>query len=427
MSPPVPSRPAASYTDGPAPITGSVRWAVHALLVALLAFNAVRGVVAARADWAVVGCTVLVAAVYTIGVQWKAANTSAGVAAGWLSVLLATWVGLLVLTPDAIYLAFPFFFLLLFLLPRPAALSAVAFTTTVAIAGFVWHQDQFTVAMVIGPALGAAVAIATVFGYQAVQAESEHRRRLIVQLDRTRTELAEAEHRAGVLDERERLAREIHDTLAQGLTSIQLLLAAATRSLKTEALDQAKAADLVEQARLTAQENLHEARRFVRALAPPDLEGASLAAALERLCTSATARAGIPVTFHEVGSLPALPTPVEVALLRIAQGSLGNVTAHAHATRAQVTLTGMDTAVTLDVVDDGIGFDPDAPVPTTPTSPGQGGFGLRSMRSRAADLGGVLSVESRPGRGAAVSVVFELTHDASAAGPAQPQHTGPSL
>lgn len=303
-------------------------------------------------------------------------------------------------------------------------------TTVAAIAGFGWHQETFTFAMIVGPVLGAAAAIATVLGCQAVQAESEQRRQLIIELDRTRTELAAAQHRAGVLDERERLAREIHDTLAQGLTSIQLLLVAATRSLAAEPsagrpADEtvdlasgggaARALELVEQARRAAQENLDEARRFVRALAPTDLESATLAAALQRLCASTTTRTGIPVSFHEVGHLPALATSIDVALLRIAQAALGNVAQHAHPSRADVTLTGMDTAVTLDVVDDGIGFDTRAAAGAGQASMGQGGFGLRSMRSRAADLGGVLSVESRPGRGTAVSVHIELTPDPPAA------------
>lgn len=222
--------------------------------------------------------------------------------------------------------------------------------------------------MVIGPVLGAAVAIATVFGYQALRVESEQRRRLILELDRTRSELATAQHRSGVLDERERLAREIHDTLAQGLSSIQLLLRAAGRSLDPErGVDPVRAAGLVEQARQAAQDDLLEARRVVRALAPADLEESTLAAALERVCDTASARTGMEVTFHLVGQAPDLATPVEVALLRIAQGALGNTAQHSGATRADVTLTCMDAEVTLDVVDDGRGFDPRASSGTTPS------------------------------------------------------------
>ncbi|MGX6607729.1 sensor histidine kinase [Micromonosporaceae bacterium Da 78-11] len=315
---------------------------------------------------------------------------------------------LLVLSPDAVYLAFPWFFLLLHLLPRPVGLTAVVITTAAAVAGFAWHQKTLTAAMVIGPVLGGGVVIATVFGYQAVQAESEQRRRLILELDRTRSDLAAVEHRAGVMDERERLAREIHDTLAQGLSSIQLLLRAAARSLDPDReINPARASDLVEQARHEAQENLAEARRFVRALTPGDLEQSTLAAALRRLCDTTSSHAGIPVPFHEVGQATPLATPIEVALLRIAQAALGNTTQHSKASRADVTLTSMDTAVTLDIVDDGTGFDLQAAIPAARAAAGDGGFGLRSMKSRAAELGGVLTVESQPGHGTAVSVLFD--------------------
>ena len=231
---------------------------------------------------------------------------------------------------------------------------------------------------------------------------------MIEQLQQTRAELAAAERQAGVLGERERLAREIHDTLAQGLSSIQLLLRAAGRDLPVN--DTGRTAELIEQARRTAQENLTEARRFVAALAPPDLQQSSLVAALQRLCDTTSQQRGIAVTFHQEGTLIPLPTPVEVALLRIAQSALGNTTQHAHARRAGVTLTIMDTVISLDIVDDGVGFDlADALSPAAASGP-QGGFGLISMRSRARELGGIMTVESEPGQGTAVAVTIDLAH-----------------
>jgi signal transduction histidine kinase len=239
------------------------------------------------------------------------------------------------------------------------------------------------------------VAVATVIGYQTLYRESERRRRLIEELIATRAELAAAERTAGTLAERERLAREIHDTLAQGLSSIQLLLRAAQRALPP----QSPAAPHIEQARAAAQDNLAEARRFVRALSPPDLENGSLAGALERLCTTAP---GLTVRFTESGTPAGLPTPYEVALLRIAQSALANTVRHARAHRAEITLSFMDTAVALDIVDDGRGFDPvSAPA-------GDGGFGLPAMRSRAESLGGTFTVESAPGQGTAVAITLPL-------------------
>ncbi|GAB3446744.1 sensor histidine kinase [Phycicoccus ginsengisoli] len=424
-----PASPTVSATaDGsgwaPAPVPATARWGLHLLVAVLLVLAAVRAAANRPTGWPwVVAWVAVVGVVYAVGPHSTRVSTSRRGAAAWLTVLLGTWVVLLALTPDAIYLAFAWFLLLLHLLPRTAGLVAVAATTVAAVAGFAWHQGRLDAAMVIGPVLGAAVATATVLGYQALQAESERRRVLIVELARTRDELAAAQRRAGVLDERERLAREIHDTLAQGLTSIQLLLRATTRSLDPErGVDVGRAATLTEQARETAQENLAEARRFVRDLAPGDLEASSLAGALRRLCETTSSRGSLPVAFHEVGAAEPLPTPVEVALLRIAQSALGNTIQHSHAGRADVTLTTMDSEVTLDVVDDGVGFvagraeadDLQSAVPDSPDrrapngraeAPG-GGFGLRSMRSRAAELGGLLTVESRPGHGTAVSVRF---------------------
>ncbi|EFF93846.1 signal transduction histidine kinase [Streptomyces sp. e14] len=219
--------------------------------------------------------------------------------------------------------------------------------------------------------------------------------------------MAAAERTAGTLAERERLAREIHDTLAQGLSSIQLLLRAAQRAVP----DGSPAAVHIEQARATAQDNLAEARRFVHALTPPDLERGSLAGALERLCAKT---AGPPTVRFSVSGVPAeLPTPYEVALLRIAQSALGNTLRHARAGRVEITLSFMDTAVALDVVDDGVGFVPDAvPAAVVGVAGGgggggaDGGFGLPAMRSRATALGGTFTVESAPGQGTAVAVTL---------------------
>lgn len=379
-----------------------LRVCLHLLIAALLVPAAVRAVASGlpRAGW-VVAVAVLLAAVYAAGAALPAVARSTKAAAVWLTLLTGVWLALLALTPDGIWVAFPLFFLQLHLLPTRWGLTAVGVTTVLAVAGFAWHQQALTAAAVIGPALGAAVAVATVLGYQALYAESEQRRRLIEQLTVVRADLAEAEHSAGVLAERERLAREIHDTLAQGLSSIQLLLRAAERALPGRA---ETAAGHVRRAREETQRNLAEARRFVHALTPPDLDRGSLPAALERLCATTADTSGLAVHFHLDGEQEALPVPDEVALLRIAQSALANTVQHAHATRAEVTLSYMDTGVALDVVDDGIGFDPAALPPAGGVG---GGFGLAAMRARVRALGGTLSVESAPGGGTAVAAGFD--------------------
>ncbi|WP_327417387.1 sensor histidine kinase [Streptomyces sp. NBC_01233] len=384
------------------PVSKVLRLCLHALLFGLLALAAGRAVAdsAPRAAWVIAACAVL-AAVYAAGVRAPAVHSSPRAGAVWLAGLGAAWAALLALSPDGLWIAFPLYFLELHLLRLRWGVAAVAVTACAAIGGFLAHSSTVTPGAFLGPLLGGAVAVATVLGYQALYRESERRRELIEELITTRAELAAAERGAGILAERERLAREIHDTLAQGLSSIQLLLRAAERALPQEA----PALEHIARAREAAQENLAEARRFVRALTPPDLEHGSLAAALERLC------AGVPgprVRFSLSGSPRVLPTPYEVALLRIAQSALANVVRHARAGRAEITLTFMDASVTLDIVDDGRGFDPSSAA----SGSGDGGFGLPAMRSRAETLGGLFTVESDPGQGTAVAVTLPLPLEA---------------
>ncbi|MFJ3544614.1 sensor histidine kinase [Streptomyces rubiginosohelvolus] len=405
-------------------VTAALRLCLHALLAGLLALVVVRAVGEGAPDTvAVVTVTLLTAALYAAGAARSSSErpgTSAaqpgdsvrptvsvrpGTPAGawWLGGLWALWAVLLVLSPDALWVAFPLYFLQLHFLPMRCALPAVVVTAAAAITSFVVHRQEIEPGAFIGPLIGAAVAVATVLGYDALFRESERRRELIVELVATRADLAEAERTAGALAERERLAREIHDTLAQGLSSIQLLLRAAERSLP----ENAPAGPHVRAAREAAQANLAEARSFVRALTPPDLEHGSLAAALERLCARTTAPE-LTVRFAVSGTPVELPTPYEVALLRTAQSALANTVRHAEARRAEITLSFMDTSVALDVVDDGRGFDPSGAPGHERGEGGDGGFGLPAMRARAGSLGGALSVESAPGQGTAVALTLPL-------------------
>ncbi|MFB7196059.1 sensor histidine kinase [Streptomyces sp. NPDC056121] len=378
------------------PVLRVLRLCLHLLMAGLLMLVAGRALAGdSTGAGAVVAAAVVMAVVYGAGPLIPAVRTTRAGAALWLGALCAVWLVLLALTPDGLWLAFPLYFLQLHLLPARWGVPAVTLTAGAAIASYVRHGQPLNPGAFIGPLLGAAVAVATVIGYQTLYRESERRRHLIEELIATRAELAAAERTAGTLAERERLAREIHDTLAQGLSSIQLLLRAAQRALPPRS----PAAPHIEQARAAAQDNLAEARRFVRALSPPDLENGSLAGALERLCATAP---GLTVRFQESGTPAGLPTPYEVALLRIAQSALANTVRHAGARRAEITLSFMDTAVALDIVDDGRGFDP-ASAPS-----GDGGFGLPAMRSRAESLGGTFTVESAPGQGTAVAITLPL-------------------
>jgi signal transduction histidine kinase len=198
---------------------------------------------------------------------------------------------------------------------------------------------------------------------------------------------------AGVLDERARLAREIHDTLAQGLTGIITQLQAA-RGVAGEEHDRhlRTALDL-------ARESLTEARRSVAAMAPRSLAGASLPAALEATVGEWSERSAVPGEVRVTGDPVPLHPELEATLLRTAQEALSNVARHARAGRAVVTLSYLGEQVALDVRDDGAGFDPAAT-----RAPADGsGFGLLSMRQRVQRLAGTFEIDSEPGGGTAVS------------------------
>nr|WP_218002750.1 hypothetical protein [Nocardia brevicatena] len=146
--------------------------------------------------------------VYAAGPLLPRIHRSRRAVAWWPAAVGAVWPALPALTPHAIWVASPLYFLQLHLLRRRAGLASVIATAVAAIAGFAAHIGSFGPAMAIGP----AVAVAVVWGYQALYRESEQRRQLIEELTATRADLAWAQHTAGALAERERLAREIHDT-----------------------------------------------------------------------------------------------------------------------------------------------------------------------------------------------------------------------
>ncbi|MFE9773455.1 sensor histidine kinase [Streptomyces sp. NPDC005931] len=387
----------------PTPTTRALAWCLHLLIVGLLALAAGRAVADGPSHaGTVVAAAAACAAVYAAGPLVPRVRRSRSAAAWWLAAVGAVWLVLLALSPDGVWVAFPLYFLQLHLLPRRAGLTAVTVTAVAAAVGFAAHQHSFGPAMAIGPALGAAVAVAVVWGYQALYRESEQRRQLIEELTTTRADLADAQHNAGVLAERERLAREIHDTLAQGLSSIQLLLRAAERALPARP---DAAARHIAAARHAAVDNLAEARRFVAALAPPALDGTTLAGALERLCATTGAHHRLNVCFRLTGDPVPLTTAHEVALLRMAQSALANTVRHAGATTAEVVLGYLGDGVALDIVDDGHGFDPEQLPARHPES---GGFGLAAMRTRLSALGGTLTVTSAPGRGTVLAARLPL-------------------
>jgi signal transduction histidine kinase len=212
---------------------------------------------------------------------------------------------------------------------------------------------------------------------------------------------------AGVGDERQRMAREIHDTLAQGLMGIITQLEAAQQTA-----NDAERERRMDNAKRLARDSLAEARRSVQALRPQALENSRLPEALADEVARWSATSGVAGEVKTTGEARALHPEVEVTLLRVAQEALANVARHAGASRAGVTLSYMEDVVSLDVRDDGVGFVPpdgspsngSAPNGSAPDGhPAGGGFGLISMRQRVSRLAGQLEIESEPGGGTAVS------------------------
>ncbi|MFD5870065.1 sensor histidine kinase [Streptomyces sp. NPDC060322] len=204
---------------------------------------------------------------------------------------------------------------------------------------------------------------------------------------------------AGVADERRRLAAEIHDTLAQGLTGIIAQLQAVT---STE--DPALAREHLDRAAGLARHSLGEARRSVHDLVPAALVHDDLPGALKKTVTGWAERTGVRADLTVTGTVEPLHDEVGATLLRIAEEALANTARHAGAARAGVTLSYMGDEVTLDIRDDGCGFDPAA----LPPRSGTGGFGLGGMRARAERIAGTAEVETEPGQGTAVSARVPL-------------------
>ncbi|WP_426311520.1 sensor histidine kinase [Cellulosimicrobium sp. E-16] len=394
---------------------------VLALAGALATAAAVRGVVAL-----VLGVALL--ALYALGrrrlrlpVDVRAPRGAWWPAGAWVTGLVVLWVSLCLASVTAVWVAFPLMFVAMHVLGPRRGSVAVGVIVLLVIAVMVAYTANVAVAFVLGPAIGGAVAVVVVLALEAVVRESQERQRTLDELVRARDELATAERERAVAGERERLAREIHDTLAQGFSSAELLLRAAQTALDDG--DVATARGYVEQTRDVARHNLAEARRVVRALAPADLASSNLVDALRRTAARTAASAsghavggGPDVVVQVSGDAVALPTEVEAALLRVAQSALANVERHADASRVAVTLSFLagaapgEEAVALDVVDDGRGFDPDGLAEPSEDQPGgtAGGFGLVAMRARLAELGGTLSVESAPGAGTAVAAWVPL-------------------
>ncbi|MEU2548217.1 sensor histidine kinase [Streptomyces roseolus] len=318
----------------------------------------------------------------------------------WLGACTVTWIALVFLAPSFAWCSIPLFYLGLRNLRPPVAACFIGLLTVVSVTAQLRLAGRFEFDILLGPPAVAAICVAV---FVRMDEQTRRQRELITDLVRTRRELAATERREGTLAERQRLSMEIHDTLAQGLSSQQMLLQAADRTWRS---DPDAAHRHVRAATAIAEHNLAEARRFVHDLAPADLAGGGGLDEALRTLARRESTDGLAVRCHiEGGPDRRLPDRVQSALLRIAQGALANVREHADARTAALTLTYLDDQVVLDVADDGRGFDPAA----VGRGGGVRGHGLPAIRTRARQVGGTLTVESAPGEGTVLSAAVPLT------------------
>ena len=214
-----------------------------------------------------------------------------------------------------------------------------------------------------------------------------------------RTRLFARSTQLGVIEERNRLAREIHDTLAQGLAAVALKLETADALLEVGTQSE-RIRQIVQEALALTQANLEEARRSVLDLRAAPLEGRTLVEALAALASTWTAQEQRPVNFNATGGIRPLPVRLEVGLYRIAQEALTNIARHAQARQVTIELVTTPERIRLSIEDDGQGFDPDDVPP--------GRYGLIGLNERAKLLGGSLRLESGSGTGTRIEVTIPL-------------------
>lgn len=340
------------------------------------------------------GCVLLVW--HTVGSILVSRASAPGWAKWWLLGLAFIWLGAVAITPEFVWFAFLLWLLAGHLLPlRWGLLFSFAVFGGIVAAPLI-HRGSVTYANFFGPLIGGVFAFAISRGYLRLLRDAQVREHLLSSLTKAHAEMAElqdelvlAQREAGAVTERMRIARDIHDTVAQALTSMRLLAhaEAGRQDLETAARTLTHLENL-------ASDGLADVRRILAALVPAELEEDGLPAALSRMVERIDAETVVRVAFTADKNLPPLTTDSEIALLRTAQSALANVRQHSSANVANVTLSADGDTVRLAITDDGIGFDVAAWEREAERNPSS--YGLRFMQSRLRDVGGELEITSSP-------------------------------
>lgn len=395
-------------TDPPSPAVagttvGAMEIGQHLMAVVLTVIGVIRAIGDGVGMPAAIISGVAILAWHTAGTILPSKTRSRSLAVWWLLGFAAIWIAAVAVSAEFVWLAFLLWLLAGHLLPLHWGLLFSGFVLAIVIVAPILHHGTTSYANIFGPLIGGIFAFGISRGYLQLLRDAAERERLVASLTRAQAETAElqdelalAQRHSGAIAERARISRDIHDTIAQALSSIRLLAHAGAGC--TEDPDAARTLAQVE---TLAGDSLADVRRIVAALAPAELEDDALAAALQRMLDRIRDETGLQGELHVDDSMPILPTEVEVALLRTAQSALANVRLHARASRVVMSLIDADDTVRLDILDDGAGFD--QPAWEEGTEAGSS-YGLRFMRARLRELGGGLDIESTPGEGTALSI-----------------------
>jgi signal transduction histidine kinase len=264
-----------------------------------------------------------------------------------------------------------------------------------------WSPSSISPTVVVISALALVVSGMMASYIESFAREADRRAQLLDELRRTQDELARREREAGVQDERQRLAGEIHDTIAQQFTSIVTNLEAAEARAQT---NPGAAQHHVLAAREAARQGIADARALVHALQPGILEGRSLGEALNHIASSSALEDQTSIRFQEEGDSIRLDRVRETVIVRALQESLQNIRKHAGARNVVATLSWLEDEIILDVQDDGAGFDPEA---VRPSATGHR-MGLVTMKQRVENAGGTFMIDASPGEGTSLAISFPI-------------------
>lgn len=319
---------------------------------------------------------------------------------GYLLIGWSIWTGLVLLNPIYLFVIFTLYPQLFVCLRFPWYILGTGILLAIPLWSLLTEQgDRIGLVIIL---LGGPVSLGLGLYIDGLVRQGRERARLILELQATRQQLAEASKQAGIMQERQRLACDLHDTFTQGLSSIVMQIEAMEATLPP---DETKGRQRLWQIGRIARENLAEARRLLWALQPETSLRTSLPELLQPLALRWAEESEVTVRVTITGQATSLRPEIEVTLLRATQEALANIRKHAQARSVVLTLSYMEEIVALDIADDGIGFDPHA-LPAPLLGETHGGFGLKALRERIKQLEGTFTLESTPGAGTTIAVAL---------------------